>query len=125
MNKVILTGNITKDVELKTSENGLNFCRFTIAVPRQFKDENGERNADFINLVAWRNLAETISKFVKKGDKVGVIAKIQTKTFQEDGKTKFTTNIIVDEIEFLNSKKDIDNKELRPATNEEIDGIPF
>lgn len=125
MNKVILTGNITKDIELKTSENGLNYCRFTIAVPRQFKDENGERKSDFINLVAWRNLAETISKFVKKGDKIGVVAKIQTKTFQEDNQTKFTTNIIVDEIEFLNSKRDIENKELRPASKDEQDGLPF
>lgn len=106
MNRVFLVGNVTKDVELKKSTNGLNYCRFTLAVTRAFGNEKGEKECDFINIVAWRVLAETMSKYVKKGDKLGVVAKIQTRvTRDEEGKTTYITDIIADEIEFLSSKK--------------------
>lgn len=111
MNRVILVGNITKDIELKKSSNGLNYCRFTLAVPRGFVNEKGEKESDFINLVAWRTLAETISKYVKKGDKLGVIAKLQTRTWKENEETKYATDIIADEIEFLNTKKASEKKD--------------
>lgn len=123
MNRVILVGNITKDIELKKSSNGLDFCRFTLAVPRSFTNEQGQKESDFINLVAWRTLAETLSKYVHKGDKLGVIAKLQTRTWKEDEETKYATDIIADEIEFLNSKKTSDKKEDKKGITD--NDLPF
>ena len=119
MNRVFLVGNITKDIELKKSSNGLNYCRFTLAVQRGFVNEKGEKECDFINLVAWRTLAETIAKYVHKGDKLGVIAKIQTRTYKENEETKYSTDIIADEVEFLNTKKN-GEKEDKKITDEDI-----
>lgn len=110
MNRVILVGNVTKDVELKTSSSGLKYCRFSVAVPRAFANEQGQKESDFVGVVAWRTLAETISKFVHKGDKIGVVAKLQTRVWEENGEKKYTTEIIADEIEFLNSKKHYEEK---------------
>ena len=70
MNKAFLVGNLTRDPELTTTPNGISVCRFSIAVQRRFANADGEREADFINCVAWRGLADNIAKYVKKGKKV-------------------------------------------------------
>lgn len=127
MNKVELIGNLTKDVELTTTPSGNYVTRFTIAVQRRFTNENGEREADFINCVAWRNQAENLHKYCHKGDKVAVVGRIETGSYEtENGEKRYTTDVVAEEIEFVSTKKAETNEtELRPATKEEDDGLPF
>ena len=106
MNSVVLVGRLTKDPELITTNNGISVCRFSIAVQRKFANEDGEREADFINIVAWRGLAETCGKYLKKGTRVGIEGSIQTRSFDgKDGVRKYATEIVADEIEFLSPKQ--------------------
>lgn len=95
---------MTRDMELKYSGNGKAIGRFTLAVDREFKKE-GQPDVDFINCVAFDKKAETIANYVKKGHKLGVIGRIQTNTFdKQDGSKGFSTEIVVDKIEFLQPK---------------------
>ena len=107
MNKVILIGRVTKDVELKTTTTGKSVASFTLAVNRDYKNADGNYDADFINCVAYGQQAETISKYVRKGDKFGVDGKIKTRTYdKQDGSKVYVTEIDVTGFEFLESKKD-------------------
>ena len=106
MNKVIIIGRATKDVELKTTPTGTSVAEFSIAVRRSFKSANGENESDFFNCIAFSKLAETISKYVKKGDQVGVEGRLQTRNYtNREGKKVYVTEIIVDNVEFLQTKK--------------------
>lgn len=110
MNKVILTGNLSRDPELTTTNGGVSVCRFTLAVQRRFQNSEGERDADFLNVVVWRGQAENCHKFLKKGSKCGVVGRIQTSSFEgQDGNRRYVTEIIADEVEFLTSKAGGDN----------------
>jgi len=103
MNKVILIGNLTRDPELSTIPNGTSVCKFGIAVNRRFANAEGNRDVDFFNIVAWRALGENCGKFLKKGSKVGVVGQIQTRTYDaQDGSKRHVTEIVADEVEFLN-----------------------
>ena len=105
MNKVQLVGRLTKDVDSRTTSSGINCAQFTVAVDRRFKDANGERQADFINCVAWRQTAQFISQYFSKGMKIGVCGSIQTRTYDDqNGKKVYVTEVIVDEAEFIESK---------------------
>lgn len=104
MNKVILIGRLTKDPELKGS-NENKVCVFTLAVNRNFTNQNGEREADFIQIKTFRKIAENCINFLHKGSLVSVIGSIRTGSYQKDGVTIFTTNIIADEVRFLEGKK--------------------
>ena len=104
MNKVELVGRLTKDPESKLTSNQTNYCNFTIAVDRRFKDANGERQADFINCVAWRQTAEFVQKYFKKGNRIGVCGSIQTRNYEDDSGIKhYITEVLVDEAEFVES----------------------
>ncbi len=112
MNKVILSGNLTRDPEAGQTNSGISYCRFTVAVQRRFANADGEREADFLNCTAWRQTAEFISKYFKKGSKICVVGSIQTRSYDgQDGQRKFTTDIVVDEAEFAGSKSDNSNSE--------------
>ncbi len=105
MNKVILVGNLSKDPELSTTNGGISVCRFTVAVQRRFQNSEGERDADFLNVVVWRGQAENCHKFLKKGSKCGVVGRIQTSSYEgQDGNKRYVTEIIADEVEFLSTK---------------------
>ena len=120
MNKVILTGNLSRDPELTTTNGGISVCRFTIAVQRRFQNAEGERDADFLNIVVWRGQAENCHKFLKKGSKCGVIGRIQTSSYEgQDGNRRYVTEIVADEIEFLSNKAgsgDSNSAEARETT---------
>ena len=111
MNTVILIGRLTKDPELKTTQSGLSLCRFTVAVDRYSKD--GEDKTDFINCVAWRNTADFIDKYFSKGQRIALTGSIQTGSYEKDGRTVYTTDVLVDKAEFCESKK---NSDSAPAT---------
>lgn len=105
MNKVILVGNLTKDPELTTTNNGISLCRFTLAVQRRFTSGDGEREADFINIVVWRGQADNCYKYLKKGSKAGVVGTLQTRAYDgNDGTRKYATEVVAEEVEFLASR---------------------
>jgi len=112
MNKAILIGNLTKDPEIITTTNGISVCRFTLAINRNFTNAEGERDADFINVTAWRTLGENAHKYLAKGKKAGVVGSIQTRSYDaEDGTKRYVTEIVASEIEFLSQA----NKNGSPA----------
>ena len=106
MNKIILIGRVTKDIELKTTTSGKSVISFTLAVNRDYKNAEGKYDADFINCVAFGQQAETISKYVNKGDKFGVTGKLATRNYEKNGSKVYVTEVNVDGFEFLESKKD-------------------
>ena len=108
MNTWIGIGNLTRDPELSETPNGTAVCKFTVAVNRNFTNANGERECDFINVVAWRSLAENCGRFLSKGKKVSVVGSLQTRSYESNGEKKYVTEIMADEVEFL-SPKDEDN----------------
>lgn len=104
MNNVCLVGRLTRDPELRTTASGLSNCRFSIAVDGR-PGANGEPHTDFINIVVWRNQAENVSKYCKKGSLVGITGRIQTGSYQaQDGTTRYTTDVVADNVRFLSSK---------------------
>lgn len=105
MNKVELIGRLTKEPEIKLTSNQTQYCNFTVAVDRRFKDANGQRQADFINCVAWKNTAVFIQKYFHKGNKIGLIGSIQTRSYDDqNGQKHFVTEVIADEVEFVESQ---------------------
>lgn len=122
MNKVILIGNLTKDPELEKTNNGVHFCRFTLAVQRKFANANGEKEADFLNIIAWRAQAENVAKYLKKGNKAAVSGTINTRSYDApDGTKRNVTEINADEVEFLNTKP---SEEFTPVDIDD-DDLPF
>ena len=105
MNKVILIGRLTKDPELRTIASGNATTSFTISVNRNFTNQNGEREADFINCVAWRKQAENVAKYCTKGSQVAVEGRIQTRSYDaQDGTKRYVTEVVADNVTFLGSR---------------------
>ena len=105
MNKVFLIGNLTRDPEFRETPSGVPMCRFSIAVNRNYKSADGERQTDFFNCTAWRGLAETIARFTKKGNKVAIVGHIQIRNYEDNQGVKRTAvDVIVQDCEFLTPK---------------------
>ena len=136
MNKVVLMGRMTRDPELRQTQSGISCCGFSIAVNRRFAKE-GQQNVDFINCTAWRQTAEFICKYFRKGAMIAVTGSIQTRTWEDkDGKKQYATDVMVDEVYFTGSKAETGGQaaEAMPADMESagfsvIDGneedLPF
>ncbi|RFU62495.1 single-stranded DNA-binding protein [Peribacillus glennii] len=102
MNRVILVGRLTKDPELRYTPNGVPVATFTLAVNRSFTNQQGEREADFINCVVWRKPAENVANYLKKGSLAGVDGRIQTRNYEgQDGKRVYVTEILAESVQFL------------------------
>ncbi len=115
MNKAILVGRLTKDPELKTTGSGVSVCSFTIAINRRFKNAEGNYDADFINCVAWRQQAEFLSRYFAKGRMVGVVGSIQTRNYEKDGQRVYVTEVVAEEINFVDSKSQNDGASAAPS----------
>jgi single-strand DNA-binding protein len=104
LNRVILIGRLTKDPELRYTPAGVAVTQFTLAVDRNFKDQAGEREADFINIVTWRQLAETCANYLRKGRLTAVEGRIQTRNYDNnEGKKVYVTEVVADNVRFLES----------------------
>ena len=105
LNVVVLTGRLTADPELKTTNSGISVCSFTIAVDRRYK-QGEERQADFINIVAWRSSAEFVSKYFKKGQAIAVEGAIQTRKYQDkDGNNRTSFEVVANNVQFADFGK--------------------
>ena len=108
MNKVILMGRLTSDPELRQTQSGISSCRFTIACDRRFADKNtGEKQADFITCIAWKQTAEFVSRYFSKGKMISVEGTLRTGSFKDKKYpeiTHYTTDVLVDNVEFCGDK---------------------
>lgn len=106
INRVVLVGRLTRNPELKYTANGIANLKFSLAVNRTYTGANGERQADFINCMAWRGTAENMAKFLKKGALIGIEGRMETSSYQTtDGSTRYSTYVVCDHVQFLESKK--------------------
>ncbi len=108
-NKVILIGNLTADPELKQTQNGISVTSFSIAVSRRFSSKNTEnaQQADFINIVAWRNTAEFITKYFQKGKSILIVGSLQSRSWtDQNGQKRYATEVIAEEAQFVEKKTD-------------------
>ena len=107
MNKVILIGRLTRDPELRYTGSNTPVATFSLAVNRPFTNQSGEREADFINCVVWRKLAETVKNYLSQGSQVAVEGRIQTRNYDDqNGQKRYVTEIIVENIDFVGSRRD-------------------
>ncbi|WP_338471217.1 single-stranded DNA-binding protein [Niallia sp. XMNu-256] len=105
INRVILVGRLTRDPELRYTPNGVAVATFSLAVNRPFSNQQGEREADFINCVVWRKQAENVANFLKKGSLAGVDGRIQTRNYEgQDGKRVYVTEVVAESVQFLEPK---------------------
>ena len=105
MNRVCLIGRLTNKPELRQTNSNLAVTRFTLAVNRNFSNSQGQREADFITIVAWRKQAENICRYLDKGSLISVEGRIQTGSFDgQDGQRRYTTEIVADQVNFLESR---------------------
>ena len=104
MNRVELIGRLTRDPELRYTANNVATARFTLAVNRTFQSQSGEQGTDFINIVVWNKQAENVKKYMTKGSLVAVTGRIQTGSYEKDGRTIYTTDVVADNVQFLETK---------------------
>ena len=124
MNRVELTGRLTKEPELKTTGNGVSVCSFILAVNRKYKNPDGNYDADFINCVAWRQSAEFMHKYCDKGSMIGVAGSIQTRNYEKDGQRIYITEVAVDEVEPLSVNR-TSNQTMSTAQGMPEDDVDF
>lgn len=117
MNTVLLTGRLTKDPEIKYTPSQTCYARFSLAISRG-KDKDGKELTDYPNIVAFGKTAEVVEKYTKKGMMVGITGKIQTGSYEKDGKKIYTTTIVADRVEFM-EKKETPEKSIKKETPED------
>jgi len=105
MNKVFLIGRLTRDPELRYTTSNIAVASFSLAVNRNFTNQAGERQADFINIVVWRKQAENVKNYLSQGSQVAIDGRIQSRSYDDtDGKKRYVTEVVADNVEFLSSK---------------------
>ncbi|WP_040929090.1 single-stranded DNA-binding protein [Nosocomiicoccus massiliensis] len=129
INSVNLTGRLTKDPELRVSQNNVAVGNFTLAVNRSFTDQNGERQADFINCVLFRKTAEIAKQYLSKGSLVGVTGRLQTRNYEnKEGQRVYVTEVVVENLAFLETKSDNNqqfNNNYNQQSNVSVGQNPF
>lgn len=123
MNKVYLIGNLTRDPEVSETSSGVAYCRFSIAVNRNFTNADGNREADFFNIIVWRAQAENCGKFLKKGSKIAVVGSLQNRSYEDkDGVKRTVTDIVASEVEFLTTNRGEEEGEVavKPVKKERL-----
>lgn len=112
INRVVLVGRLTKDPEFRTAQNGVSVATFTLAVNRNFKNKNGEQQADFINVVVFRQQAENVNNYLSKGNLAGVDGRIQSRSYEnKEGQRVYVTEVLADSVQFLEPKNNQSNNQ--------------
>lgn len=138
MNQFIGIGRLTADPEINETQSGVKVCRFTLAINRPYKDQNGESQTDFLNVVVWRQLAENCARYLQKGKQCAVTGSVQVRNYNDqNGNKRYVTEIIAEHFEFLGAKQQSEHDygepppepKQRPRLNElepiEEDDLPF
>ena len=129
MNKVILIGRLTRDPELRYTSSNIPTASFSIAVDRTFTNQNGEREADFINIVVWRKQAENCKNYLTKGSQVAIEGRIQTRSYDgQDGQKRYVTEVVADNVQFLGTRGQNTNggsMDSQPAFNDNATPYDF
>lgn len=124
LNKVIIMGRLTRDPELRRTQGGTAVTSFTMAVDRDFKAQSGEKETDFIDVVAWRNTGEFAAKYLAKGRMAAVEGRIQVRDWQDkDGNRRKSVEVVADNVYFADSKRDSKPQESRTVDDQEFDEI--
>ena len=105
LNQAVLVGRIVQEPQLKQTENGTKVSNITLAVPRSYKNNDGEYDTDFISRVLWKGVAESTTQYCKKGDLVGVKGRLQTRIVENEDNKKTYTEVVAEKVTFLSSKK--------------------
>ena len=131
MNKILLVGRLTRDPEVRSTSTGTSTANFTVAVSRNFKNKEGNYDADFLPCVAFRAQADFVSKFFKKGSLIGVEGRVQTRNYDaQDGTKRYVTEVVVENIEFVGGKNDNassgsgDNAYVDAPSEDVVDSLP-
>ena len=128
INTVTLVGRLTKDPELRYTQTGKGVATFTLAVTRPFKNQNGDYEADFINCQAWGRAAENLANYMRKGNKVGVVGRVQTRNYENNqGQKVYVTEVVAEQVTFLESKNE-QSKQPQEPIGEPVDiqsDLPF
>ena len=120
INNVVLTGRLTKEIDLKYTQNGTAVGTFNLAVERQFKAQNGERETDFVNCVIWRKAAENLANFTRKGSLVGIQGRIQTRNYEnQNGQRVYVTEVVVENFTLLESRSVTEQRDNNVSRNEQ------
>jgi len=114
-NTMFAVGRLTEDPKIEKTPNGRVVSNITIAVPRTYKNENGEYDTDFLDCVFWGEIANNATKYCKKGDLVGIRGRLENNTFEVDGQNHKVSKIIADKISFLSTRKEIDEEKDKDA----------
>ncbi len=130
MNKILLVGRLTRDPEVRSTSTGTSIVNFTVAVSRNFKNKEGNYDADFLPCVAYRAQADFVSKYFKKGSLIGVEGRVQTRSYDaQDGSKRYVTEVVVENIEFVGGKNEggathTDNSYVDAPSQAPIDEVP-
>ena len=120
MNKVFLIGRLTRDHELRYTSDNTATARFSLAVDRNYSNQNGEREADFINIVVFGKQAENVQKYLTKGSQVAIDGRIQTGSYEKDGVRRYTTDVIAQSVQFLDTRSSreggVSNDDITPSS---------
>ena len=118
MNRVDLVGRLTRDPELRHTSSGRAVCQLNLAINRTFTNQNGEREADFINIIVWRKQAENVCNFLDKGSQVAIEGRIQTGSYTDkDGNNRTSFEVVADNVQFLDSKSQRSNESQIPISD--------
>lgn len=124
LNNVVIMGRLTRDPELRRTQSGTAVTSFTMAVDRDFKSQSGEKETDFIDVVAWRNTGEFAAKYLAKGRMAAVEGRIQVRDWQDkDGNRRKSVEVVADNVYFADSKRDSKPQESRTVNDQEFDEI--
>lgn len=120
MNNFCGMGRMVRDPELKQSDSGTNICKFTIAINRDFKNQNGEYEADFINCTSFGKSAEFINKYFSKGSMIGITGRLQIRKWEKDGENRYAAEIVVNSTSFAGEKKNSGANQVETNQVEEV-----
>ncbi len=125
MNKVVLIGRLTRDPELRYTGSNTPVATFTLAVNRNFSNQQGEREADFINIVVWRKQAENVKNYLTQGSQAAVEGRLQTRSYDDqNGQKRYVTEVVADNVEFLGSKNSSGNTNMNGFANDNAGPSP-